>query len=1842
MPWTPLPRLAFAICTYPFTPLAGADLPLQIGDELYIIEEGGIDDEWFRGYLVAPPSLLAGLTSTRGQTLEKRVYTGVFPRVCVDIKELLGDVTEYVHTSEQSESLMEGGKETSFDNGSHPSPSGGQTTAGAVEVLHRKKANGNIPKANSPAGVSSLPASSSASTAESQDSSTNSPRKPLAPVPMLKIGDESAFAKDEPLVDEIASCLREWHSTKLHELLLNQEYGKLDEMSKLVTRLDSTRKQLFHKVLTETELDELRESAIWDLVSGNKMLDQDVVVRSAVRKGRILTSDDPATEISQQQAMMSLLERRPTIQTESRLPYHTYASIKSFTSSSDKQTTIALCLCAKHQGEPPKLLSEHYTVDATNQTPGTTINFDGLRRTLFTDISPSDIGDSASERSNVFLVVKMITSEPPARHVSKPSRAATPSTGGPNASSANVNATWRSASFKGGRQSLMWGRKGRKDFEGNVRSSSVRLDNSGTPSPTIKEEPKPETQMENTSKSKPFRKLTGLGILDVTTQIRSLAEVELSLPLQSLRQALQSSSHLTEDHSEVLKWLLGGEGESVTSYFTNAVLILQWKSFRDVSSDNLIQETPTFLHNITTSPRLGFVGAPSKTRSDIYLTLQKPTIRENALLSHPRLGSVPMSSDTNVANLQLTLEVRNAAGERIDHCIFPSSNSTGHTAWRTMAVESGEFWNQTIRLAIQPGDVPGAHIIMSLAEGYNFPFALCWMPLWLQDAFVRDSEHSLALYKYDETTSTMISGKGAYLSLPWNSRANDVSVTGHVATVQLSTFLCSTAYSQDPNLLGLLRWKDQEQEYLIILLKKFPFVPEIEIVKLLKDVFNALLGAVVEYAGHEELEDLVLNALVTVLSIVNDRRFNLQPLVDDYAENDFRFPFAFPCLVQSFTRLLNDPASSENSRRLRSTCKVGAYILKFIVKARQQQVQKEVGIGINSHGPTFAKDLQVIFTATAKLMQSLNPVLVGTKTLMVQNFHTWLPELSGVTSPDELLSLAIQFIDSCSDVQGRLILYELLLIKHITDGDLFSTEDAKDAWQKNVQRWLAPHWGTVEAKSPQYRDRVRLCCSVVSSIFATYGTDTSIWARKLIESYKAIQDLSRPLSDTFSPLFPSTYPFPTRPTTVNAAYDEALIEIVALCAATSSLPPTVYNHLSTENLEGLFMDMLHVSRSILNYEAFPPHWLSLHVFSHRSVLKTLRTMYEALLTKFLPLPDDATDFNDELWRSFLMTLLKLVASDALALETFPEQKRRAVWKIAGDIRETGAELLGRTWQSMGWETQPEEQAMYGLERMGGYQVSYIPGLVEPIMELCLSVHEGLRNVAIGVLHSMIVSEWTLNDDLAVIQTAMIDNLDQLYRSKPLNDGMLQKQFLAALRSRFDTLAESSDQGLYKAVIALLDTISELFDLLVAVYAPETSGDTTQILDTLRLLEYLKDMQKVDIYIGYVYRLAQIQQDSKNYTEAGLALKLHADLHDWDSNTQLPALDDLDLHYPAQSAFERKEQIYFQMIKYFEEALDWHQALAAYDDLATQYQSNMFDYSKLARSQRAMATIYERIGAGERQHSRYFRVTYRGLGFPSNLRDKQFIFQGLPHDKLSSFTDRMQQQFPAVHIVGGGPLDEIEGQYLAIYPISPHKDFTHPVNQRIKTAQPVKEHLMTRSPRRFANTTRRQAADSSGVKSHQQEKIVYTTAEAFPTITRRSEIITSETIRLTPVQIGLERTTRKSQELQTLTQAVADGGEAAMKALTENVMILVNTKSQGSVIDYWDLVADDNYESNWIDGQSDDESRATSRSLKEALRVVLVDHVLAIRRALECFSRGAYSATKAELTQGMLSRVPRTN
>jgi hypothetical protein len=715
------------------------------------------------------------------------------------------------------------------------------------------------------------------------------------------------------------------------------------------------------------------------------------------------------------------------------------------------------------------------------------------------------------------------------------------------------------AGNKSMRRSLMWaGKSTRSAFSrGNPKLDPLSEQPEPRPvtegAPESREGPPPSTANSKAprgsveaqgSVSAVAERTVGVGVLKLNSIMKQEEEVEhvVSIWAPSARFPSEKGDSF-EEWDPIMREVLDSKTGQYDKSRRAERLQVHLRAFNNPDADGLIKATPTILSGICKTSKMGFAGAPTKPRSDIYITIDEAILSKQTLLS--RSGGSPSSLPTGIHgnNLQATVEVRRSTGERIDNCIYASSNTEGVSTWKTVAAERGDPWKQTLRLLIAPQDVYGSHIVLHVADMPNPPFAVAYLPLWDQQAFVRDGPHGLLLYRLDDNTSSAQpagQGKAGYLSLPWTPRGREehqAEVTGPLAMIRAETYLCSTRFSQDRIVLGLLRWKECAREEVPNLLKQLVFVAEIEVVKLLNDVLDALFGILVEYAGNDDYEDLVFTALVRVLDIVHDRRFNLAPLVDQYAENKYNYPFATPCLVRSFTRLLSKPTEPETARKLRATFKVVRHILKFITHARGQQKVKEAGIGITGSTPGFTRHLRSIFKALDAMMRSTSPVLVGSQTLAVQHFHTWLPELAGLLTTEEILHVAIDFMDSCAAVKGKLVLYKLVLIINYAKLDIFSHPEQRSALSANTVRWIAPHWGSPPEVTEQWREQVRLCCSVLASQVDHLGPEIPDYIPKIIESYLAIQAVEKRPKSRLSLLFPTTYPFPSKPTTEEATVD---------------------------------------------------------------------------------------------------------------------------------------------------------------------------------------------------------------------------------------------------------------------------------------------------------------------------------------------------------------------------------------------------------------------------------------------------------------------------------------------------------------------------------------------------------------------------------------------------------------------------------------------------------------------------------------------------------------------------------
>jgi len=102
--------------------------------------------------------------------------------------------------------------------------------------------------------------------------------KPLPPRPSLKSGDDTASGATQPIIDEIASALREWHSL-MFQYLARRQYALFHTMKSHIEALHLGRRQLLAHTLSAEETIALRRDCVARLVTGNMVQNLDIIVR---------------------------------------------------------------------------------------------------------------------------------------------------------------------------------------------------------------------------------------------------------------------------------------------------------------------------------------------------------------------------------------------------------------------------------------------------------------------------------------------------------------------------------------------------------------------------------------------------------------------------------------------------------------------------------------------------------------------------------------------------------------------------------------------------------------------------------------------------------------------------------------------------------------------------------------------------------------------------------------------------------------------------------------------------------------------------------------------------------------------------------------------------------------------------------------------------------------------------------------------------------------------------------------------------------------------------------------------------------------------------------------------------------------------------------------------------------------------------------------------------------------------------------------------------------------------------------------------------------------------------
>ncbi|KAK0485658.1 hypothetical protein IW261DRAFT_1451404 [Armillaria novae-zelandiae] len=1876
--WEPLPLIVYGYAVHPLSPSrrdtrwssrnrdrlsvvteASTDdqlvyrdvVALEVGDEVYAFEKyipkgREVEGTWYRGYVVCttrrPPVTWAvsgdsSLAKSPPKSEEpQQVFIGIFPASHIFLRDELSDAEGRLHnyaTSVNGSTISNGIGHFKQASSSTETFSQWAKDKGGSSMHMLREEDEDFDRLTTasrrsfrlgppPEQASSLRAglpvySNSLRSSSPADSQL---MKPLPPRPSLKSGDDTASGAAQPIIDEIASALREWH-TLMFQYLARRDYKLFHVVKGHIEALHLGRLQLLAETLSAEETINMRRDCVTRLVSGNLVQGLDVIVRHPSWGGLVTVDVEgdvderswvSAVRMFAMQTSLAYLNvsldeslsprpylpglstdylssaplptpahsafsdsTYPRYQSRTRLwghlgpptdssPdtakfYHVFLDLRAFVASpcAPGETAELYFSLYRHKGN--QFITEDFCAILNHN--GVSARDPSYRiRTLFIDLAHSDIQDPT------YLVCRIVRNG--SLKIGNGSNSATPL-------------------------------EGRRGSEASIRVdtgvSTGWIDNNGT-------QPRASTDS-----SGQFRRPFGCAILELTQLSR------IAIEGGSVTAMKESSMPIFIPTNEVAFSMIHQDiiDHNVKEFEKSPraeMLAVSIKVFRgDVVT--VVKENTSLLQDIPQTLRLGFpdVVFPGDVRNELYVKLWSgdflSTNGTPGRLSVSSFARGPLASASS--NVQVTVEVRDQDGRTVESVISQGSGEPLATQFHSMVFQrcNEPTFGELIKIRLPLSGIPQWHLFFTFrnrsgrekanrgtAES-DRPFAFAFQQLFPDTrAFVEDGSHRLIMYKGDKlgtlspdmylgAPSSLLSGqKLDQVVFPEMSRV--APPTRDTLTVRTS--LCSSKFTQNSVLLSLLNWeKVADQAYLSTVLTKFTFVGEGEIVKFLPDIFDSLFGIMVSPNNQAcEMDALVFNALVTVLGIIQDRRFsNFQPVLDVYIEKHFNCASASPHMIQSMNRLLTNPASTETASPLRAALKVWHYVMKFIAKSRELQKAKELGVGggvtAEHLETTFKRELRSHLAEVTRLMSTSSPPsIVGTQTIALQHFTPILPELAKIFSIVDLVSIVTTFAtNAATAARGKIVVWKLIMYLQIVKGFLFDNPQSRPLLVEAIVQWIRPHFGrydeyaqTQGADSEGARDaarvawleNIRLCVAIIAVMLDKLQTSLDRprfrmeqenmenllpLLPRLLDSYREFQSSEAAKALGAHPIAENHYS--ESDDAFNAGLGETAVVFLVLILSSPSkhILDFLESSLDIEGQErfiALMSQFFKVATSILGNDAFPKSWLNINIMAHKVLIKMMVPISTILEKEFIPPRDSEARFDARLWREAFFMLLKLLSSDQLVIEDFSPQKRRAVWRLAGDIRG----------EALGWAEQLTNTGE-PVARYGGYQV-YLNALVGHVVNLCLSHHEQLRNNAVHMLYCMIVSEYHQAGNFDEIENELVTRLDSLLC--PIAKAMTYLAVSLLLNSGIMFENSDVDESLRERVETFLDSVDLFLELLLSLRAlPEGEEFADErVIATLRLMNFIRRIGRDEIYVKYVHQLVNMHLQSQNYVEAALTLKLHSDLHQWDLNTFVNAMDDLGL--PQQSQFHRKETLCLLILDYLGKGKAWERAIDICKELAYQHAEVTFNYTRLSEILRHQATLLEHIVTEQRYYSDYYLVTFYG-NFPAAIRDKRFIYRGYEWEKYGAFCERMLNKHSGAQllkIIGDPPVDIRFGtdQYIQCTAVTPEPDRSQPIftNPDVPTAVRV---YYEHSAINFFSTSRH-------VKKLGRDGSDEIWEETFPTVLRRSQVIGLEVVELSPVENALNEVETKTKDLAALSLRYQSLAKTAQSGSTNALAMALNS------------------------------------------------------------------------------------
>uniref|UniRef100_A0A452TV77 Dedicator of cytokinesis 1 n=1 Tax=Ursus maritimus TaxID=29073 RepID=A0A452TV77_URSMA len=1409
---------------------------------------------------------------------------------------------------------------------------------------------------------------------------------------------ETVIPGDLPLVQEVTTTLREW-STIWRQLYVQDNREMFRSVRHMIYDLIEWRSQILSGTLPQDELKELKKKVTAKIDYGNRILDLDLVVRD--EDGNILDPELTSTislfrahEIASKQVEERLQEeksQKQNIDINRQAKFAATPSLALFVNLKNVVCKIgedAEVLMSLYDPVESKFISENYLVRWSSS--GLPKDIDRLHnlRAVFTDLGSKDL-----KRDKISFVCQIV-------------------------------------------------RVGRME----LRDNNTRKLTSG------------------------LRRPFGVAVMDVTDIINGKVDDEDKqhfIPFQPL--ALDDAiRHKPLNMSSRFSPRVAGENDFLQTVINKVIAAKEvnhkgqglWVTLKLLPGDihQIRKEFPHLVDRTTAVARkTGFpeIIMPGDVRNDIYVTLVQ--------------GDFDKGSKTTAKNVEVTVSVYDEDGKRLEHVIFPGAGDEAISEYKSVIYYQVKQprWFETVKVAIPIEDVNRSHLRFTFRHRSSQDskdksekiFALAFVKLMRYDGTtLRDGEHDLIVYKAE---AKKLEDAATYLSLP--STKAELEEKAHSATgksmqslgsctiskdsFQISTLVCSTKLTQNVDLLGLLKWRSNTsllQQNLRQLMK----VDGGEVVKFLQDTLDALFNIMMENSESETFDTLVFDALVFIIGLIADRKFqHFNPVLETYIKKHFSATLAYTKLTKVLRNYVDNAEKPGINDQLYKAMKALEYIFKFIVRSAFFALGLQ-GAALK-YLPTIVNDVKLVF------------------------------------DPKEL---------SC-------ILVVLLLT-----GSPMSPADCREILLPMMTDQLKYHL--------ERQEDLEACCQLLSHILEV------LYRKDVGPTQRHVQIIMEKLLRTVNR------------TVISMGRDSELIGNFVACmtAILRQMEDYHYAHLiktfgkMRTDVVDFLMETFIMFKNLIGKNVYPFDWVIMNMMQNKVFLRAINQYADMLNKKFL----DQANFELQLWNNYFHLAVAFLTQESLQLENFSSAKRAKILNKYGDMR-----------RQIGFEIR---DMWYNL---GQHKIKFIPEMVGPILEMTLIPETELRKATIPIFFDMMQCEFHSTRSFQMFENEIITKLDHEVeggRGDEQYKVLFDKILLEHCR-KHKYLAKTGETFV-KLVVRLMERLLDYRTIM------HDENKENRMSCTVNVLNFYKEIEREEMYIRYLYKLCDLHRECDNYTEAAYTLLLHAKLLKWSEDVCAAHLTQRD-GYQATTQGQLKEQLYQEIIHYFDKGKMWEEAIALGKELAEQYENEMFDYEQLSELLKKQAQFYENIVKVIRPKPDYFAVGYYGQGFPTFLRVN---FDSFPN------AEKMKTTSPP-----GDDIKNSPGQYIQCFTVKPKLDlppkFHRPVSEQIVSFYRVNEVQRFEYSRPIRKGEKNPDNEFANMWI---ERTIYTTAYKLPGILRWFEV---KSVEISPLENAIETMQLTNDKMNSMVQQHLDDPSLPINPLSMLLNGIVDPAVMGGFANY---------------------------------------------------------------------------